>query len=115
MVKTGRIDQYIEQFPRDTQAMLQQIRELIQSTAAAAEETISYGIPSFRLNGRYLIHFAAYKHHIGMYPVPTGKEFAATFSAYKTSGKGAIHFPLDRPLPEDLIRTILQYRISTLR
>ena len=112
MTKPTSIDQYIATFPEETQEMLQEMRTIIRSTAPAAEETISYAIPSFKLNGTYLIYFAGYKHHIGMYPVPSTDEFEVDYAGYKTSGKGAIQFPLDKPLPVDLIKKILAYRIK---
>jgi uncharacterized protein YdhG (YjbR/CyaY superfamily) len=111
ITKPTNIDEYIAGFPGHTQTMLQQIRAIIKKAVPRAEETISYGIPSFNLDGRYLIYFAGYKKHIGVYPVPVGNaEFEKEFSAYKTSGKGAIQFPLDRPLPLDLISKIVKFR-----
>lgn len=109
--KPQNIDEYIAGFPTHTQPLLEQIRSTIKKTVPAAEETISYGIPSFNLNGHYLIYFAGYKKHIGVYPVPVGnKEFDKDFSSYKTSGKGAIQFPLDKPIPFDLIIKIVKFR-----
>jgi uncharacterized protein YdhG (YjbR/CyaY superfamily) len=105
------IDEYIAGFPEHVQKMLQQVRAIIKKTVPKAEETISYGIPSFTLDGRYLLYFAGYKKHIGVYPVPVGNaEFEREFSLYKTSGKGAIQFPLDRPIPLDLISKIARFR-----
>ena len=108
MTKQNDIDQYIAKYPNDTQAMLLQVREIIKSTAPTAEETISYGIPTFKLKGTYLIYFAGHKNHIGIYPVPTNEEFKDDFSAYKTSGKGTIQFPLNKPLPVELIKKIVK-------
>ena len=111
--KPQNIDEYLAGFPNHTRNMLQQIRSTIKKTVPEAEETISYGIPSFNLDGRYLIYFAGYKKHIGVYPVPAGNtEFEKEFSSYKTSGKGAIQFPLDRPIPLDLIRKIVKFRLK---
>ena len=115
MTKPTNIDQYIATFPEETQDILQEMRTIIRSTAPAAEETISYAIPAFKLNGRNLIYFAGYKHHIGMYLVPTTEAFKKVFTGYKTSGKGAIQFPLTRPLPVDLINKVIAYRIEAIR
>jgi uncharacterized protein YdhG (YjbR/CyaY superfamily) len=109
--KPKDIDEYIAAFPQQTQKILQQIRATVRRAAPKAEETISYGIPSFNLDGRYLIYFAGYKKHIGIYPVPVGNaEFEKEFSSYKTSGKGAIQFPLDKPVPFSLITKIVKFR-----
>lgn len=111
MNQPKNIDEYIAGFPKETQELLEQIRETVKNTVPDAEETISYGMPAFNYNGKYLIYFAAYKRHIGVYPVPSGyKEFEKAFSAYKTSGKGTVQFPLDKPIPVDLIVKIVQYR-----
>ena len=105
MLKPNTIDEYIAVFPEGTQEKLQQIRAAIKEWVPGAEETISYGIPTFRLNGTYLIYFAAYKRHIGIYPVPWGNEtFEKDFAGYKATGKGTIQFPLDRPLPVELVK-----------
>ena len=69
-------------------------------------------MPTFKLNGTYLIYFAGYKNHIGIYPVPNNKEFEEDFSSYKTSGKGTIQFPLDKPIPTDLIKKIVEFRVA---
>jgi uncharacterized protein YdhG (YjbR/CyaY superfamily) len=107
------INDYIAGFPEHTQKMLQEIRALIKKLVPKAEETISYGIPSFTLDGHYLIYFAGYKKHIGVYPVPVGNpEFEKKFSKYKTSGKGAIQFPLDRPIPQELVSEIVKFRVK---
>jgi uncharacterized protein YdhG (YjbR/CyaY superfamily) len=89
------------------------VRATIKKVAPEAEETISYAIPTFKLNGRYLVYFAGCKNHIGLYPVPTAeKTFEKDLSSYKTSGKGAIQFPLDKPLPLKLISKIVKFRIK---
>jgi uncharacterized protein YdhG (YjbR/CyaY superfamily) len=111
--KPKDIDEYITRFPKETQDILKQIRTTIKNIIPGAEETISYGIPTFRLNGRYLIYFAGFKKHIGLYPVPGGsKVFDKLFSAYKTSGKGTIQFALDKPIPYGLIAKIVTYRVK---
>lgn len=113
MTKPNTIDEYIEGFPRDTRDILEQVRETIKATVPQAEETISYSMPAFKLNDRYLIYFAGYKKHIGMYPVPAGnKSFEKDFSAYKTSGKGTIQFPLDKPMPITMIKKIVKFRVA---
>lgn len=106
------IDEYIAEFGGETQRVLQEMRDLIRASAPEASETISYAIPTFDLNGQHLVHFAGFKSHIGFYP--TGKGAAAfeeEFKGYKT-GKGSVQFPLDRPLPRDLIRRVVEFRVA---
>ncbi|MGN6265707.1 MAG: iron chaperone [Ginsengibacter sp.] len=104
------IDDYISGFPVEVQYLLQQVRLKIKELAPHAEEAISYGIPTFKLNGN-LVHFAAFKNHIGLYPTPSGlEEFEKELSPYK-QGKGSVQFPLDKPLPLDLIGKIVAYRV----
>ncbi len=108
----GSIDEYIAEFPEETQNLLQELRELIRATAPDATETISYAIPTFDLNGRHLVHFAGFERHIGFYPVPSGMEaFKDELKPYK-QGKGSVQFPLDQPLPTDLIRRIVLFRVE---
>ena len=105
------IDQYISIFPEDIQEILQEIRSTIQQAAPGAEEAISYQMPTFKLKGN-LVHFAAYKKHIGFYPAPSGIErFKNRLTDYETS-KGAIRFPLDKPIPLDLISDIVAFRVT---
>ena len=105
------IDNYISSFPPSVQEVLQQVREVISETAPDAVETFSYGIPTFDLAGKHLVHFAGYKHHIGFYPASSGiAHFQAELASYKTS-KGAVQFPLDKPIPYDLIREIVRFRV----
>ncbi len=105
------IDEYIATFTEEVQQHLKQIREVIKKTAPQAEEKIGYGMPTFTLNGN-LIHFAAYKNHIGLYPAPQAlEEFKEELSGYKGS-KGAVQFPLDEPMPLALIERITKYRIQ---
>jgi uncharacterized protein YdhG (YjbR/CyaY superfamily) len=105
------IDDYIEGFPPKVQKILQKIRKTIQKAAPKAEEAISYQIPTFKLNGN-LIHFAAYQHHIGLYPGPRGvKEFEKEMALYE-GGKGTVRFPLDEPIPYGLITRIVKYRVQ---
>ena len=111
-IKPNNIDEYISAYPKDVQQILQQIRVTIKKEVPAAEEIISYGMPTFTLNGTYLIYFAGYKNHIGLYPVPRNKIFEKEFSAYKTSGRGTIQFPLNKPIPFSLITKIIKYRVK---
>jgi len=105
------IDEYIAGFPPDVQEKLQKVRATIKKAAPKAEETIKYRMPTFLLNGN-LVYFAAYKHHIGFYPVPSGLEqFKAELAPYKTS-KGAVQFPLDKPIPYPLITKIVKFRVK---
>jgi uncharacterized protein YdhG (YjbR/CyaY superfamily) len=106
------IDQYIAAFPPQTQQLLQQLRALIRELAPGATETISYAIPTFDLNGRHLVHFAGFAKHIGFYPIPTGIEaFKKELAPYK-QGRGSVQFPLDEPMPMDLIRRIVEFRVA---
>jgi len=103
------IDEYIAGFPKDAQAKLKKIRETIQKAAPGAEETISYHMPAFKLNG-ILVWFAAFKTHIGFFPTASGKEkFKKELSVYK-GGKGTVQFPLDKPIPFGLIGRIVKFR-----
>ena len=112
--KIDTIDEYIAAFLPGVQTILKEIRAVIQSAAPDAVEKISYGMPTFTLHGN-LVHFAAYKKHIGFYPTPSGIEyFRAELSAYETS-KGAIRFPLDEPIPYDLIARIVAFRVQENR
>ena len=105
------IDEYIAQFTEDIQEILQQIRSVIKEAAPDATEKISYQMPTFFLKGN-LVHFAAFKTHIGFYPVPSGIEkFKEELSQYK-GGKGSVQFPLDKPMPLDLIRRIVLFRVE---
>ena len=104
------IDEYIAGFPDDVQETLQKIRMTIRKAAPDAEEKISYQMPTFYLKGN-LVHFAAFKKHIGFYPTPSGTEkFQKELAAYKTA-KGTARFPLDKPIPYDLISEIVKFRV----
>ena len=108
----GSIDEYIAAFPPETRKVLEEMRALIRATAPDATETISYAIPTFDLNDRHLVHFAGYAKHIGFYPIPTGMAaFEEELKAYK-QGRGSVQFPLGRPLPTDLIRRIVEFRVE---
>jgi uncharacterized protein YdhG (YjbR/CyaY superfamily) len=106
------IDEYIADFSPDVQEILQKIRMTIKKAAPEAEETISYKMPTFNLKGHYLVYFAAYKNHIGFYPAPTGIEkFKNELSMYG-SGKGTLKFPLDQPIPYNLISKIVKFKVK---
>lgn len=105
------IDEYIEAFPGNVQKILQKIRKTIQKAAPNAEEAITYAIPTFRLNGN-LIYFAGYENHVSVYPRPRGvKEFEKEVAQYE-GGKGTLRFPLDQPVPFDLIARLTMYRVG---
>ncbi|HEX9093685.1 MAG TPA: DUF1801 domain-containing protein [Coriobacteriia bacterium] len=107
----GSVDEYIAGIPPETQRVLEELRALIHESAPGATETISYAIPTFDLNG-HLVHFAGYEKHVGFYPTGRGVEaFKEELEPYK-SGKGSVQFPLGRPLPTDLIRRVVAYRVA---
>jgi uncharacterized protein YdhG (YjbR/CyaY superfamily) len=104
------IDEYISDFPKEVQNILQKIRATIKKAAPDSEETISYKMPTFNLKGHYLVYFAAYKKHIGFYPAPIGnEEFKEEIAPYE-SGRGTLQFPLDTPIPYRLITRIVKFR-----
>lgn len=106
------IDQYIAQFPHAVQAVLNKLRQLIKSCAPGAEEKMAYGMPGYKTHGRPLVYFAGYKNHIGFYATPTGHhEFKEALSNYK-QGKGSVQFPLDQPIPYELIERIVAFRVD---
>ena len=97
------MDEYIKTFPEDVQTILEKMRQTIGEAAPEAVEAISYQMPTFKLNGN-LVHFAAFKHHIGFYPTPSGIEaFKKELSPYK-GAKGSVQFPIDKPIPLDLVK-----------
>ncbi len=106
------IDEYLVQFPENVRELLQEIRKTIRNSAPQAEETISYGMPAFKLNGKILVYFAAFKNHIGFFPTASGIEaFKEEVSAYKTS-KGTVQFPLDRPIPLGLVSKMVKFKVK---
>lgn len=108
------IDSYIAEFPPEHQKMLQRLRGIIAATAPGATETISYSMPTFDLYGKHLVHFAAHTNHVGLYPLPSAMlAFAPELANYKR-GKGSVQFPLAEPLPEDLVRRIVEFRAGEL-
>ena len=112
--KITTVDAYIAQFPPEVQTILQRIRAIVKAAAPEAEEKISYQMPYYALNGR-LVYFAGFKRHIGFYPITTGiAAFKEELSAYK-GAKGSVQFPLDQPMPYDLIRRIVEFRVAENR
>lgn len=108
------IDDYIANYPPDVQQILQKIRAIIREAAPEAREKINYGIPTFTLNGN-LVHYAGFKNHVGFYPAPNGVEkFKKQLSKYE-GAKGSVKFPLDQPIPYDLIRKIVEFRVQEQR
>lgn len=104
-------DEYIAGFPDDIQLILNKVRATIRQAAPDAEESIGYGMPAYKLKGKPLVYFAGYKGHIGFYATPSGHtEFAKELSKYK-QGKGSVQFPLDQPIPYDLIAQIVEFRV----
>ena len=108
------IDDYIAEFPPETRTVLEEMRALIRASAPGATETISYAIPTFDLNGKHLVHFGAFPKHIGFYPTGSGVEaFKGELKAYRFA-TGSVQFPLGQPLPADLIRRIVEFRVRAV-
>ena len=106
------IDEYIDMFPHEVREVLQRLRQAIKEVAPEAEETIKYSMPTFVFHGN-LVYFAAWKKHIGLYPITSAMEASIQeLAAYRTSGRGTIQFPLDQPLPLPLIRKIVAFRVQ---
>jgi uncharacterized protein YdhG (YjbR/CyaY superfamily) len=107
------IDEYIRTFPKDVQKILKSVRKTIKEVVPEADETISYQIPTFKLDGKYLVYFAGWKNHISLYPVSSSMvKSIKGMSAYKTSGKGTVQFPIDKPISLSLIKKIVKYRLK---
>jgi uncharacterized protein YdhG (YjbR/CyaY superfamily) len=105
------IDEYIADFPPDVQAILKKLRATIRKAAPNAEEAMKYRLPTFVLNGN-LVHFGAFKKHIGFYATPTGNEkFRKELSVYE-GAKGSVQFPLDKPIPYDLVSRMVKFRVQ---
>lgn len=108
----GSIDEYIAGFPPDTRKVLEEMRELIRASAPDATETISYAIPTFDQNGKHVVHFAGFAKHVSFFPTGSGTEaFKEELKPFK-GGKGTIQIPLGDPLPADLIRRIVEFRVA---
>jgi uncharacterized protein YdhG (YjbR/CyaY superfamily) len=106
------IDEYIAEFPAETQKVLEEVRSIIRAAAPDATETMSYAIPTFDMSGRHLVHFAAFATHLGFYPTAGGiAAFTDELKAFK-SGKGSVQFPLSRPMPADLITRIVEFNVA---
>jgi uncharacterized protein YdhG (YjbR/CyaY superfamily) len=111
-LKFDDVDSYIQSFSPDIQKILKQIRTTIRENAPAADESISYGMPAYKLNKKPLVYFAAFANHIGFYATPAGHEaFAKELSVYK-QGKGSVQFPIDQPMPIALIKKMVQFRVK---
>lgn len=106
------VDDYNAAFPSEVRKRLDDIVDVIRQAAPEAEETLGYGIPSFKVNGKYVVHYGGFKRHVGFYATPDGHaKFDSELSKYPR-GKGSVQFPLDQPLPLDLIRRITEYRVK---
>ena len=111
-IKHTTVEEYIKSFPKSTQVILKQVRKAIKDNATDAEEMIAYGMPAYKLNKKPLVYFAGYEKHIGFYATPNGHEkFAKELSKYK-QGKGSVQFPIDEPMPIDLIIKIVKFRVT---
>lgn len=111
----GSIDGYIAGFDPDMQQVLEEVRAVIRAAAPEATETIAYAMPTFDLDRKHLVHFAGFAHHLGFYPTPSGIEaFKDELAPYK-SAKGSVQFPLDAPMPNDLIRRMVEFRVAEVR
>jgi uncharacterized protein YdhG (YjbR/CyaY superfamily) len=105
------VDEYIATFPTDIQSLLNEVRSAIRNNAPDAVECISYGMPAYKINGKPLVYFAAFQNHIGFYATPSGhSEFNHELSMYK-QGKGSVQFPVNKPIPLDLIKRIVEFRV----
>ncbi|MDR1918785.1 MAG: DUF1801 domain-containing protein [Tannerellaceae bacterium] len=114
--KVDSVDEYIAGFPENVQVLLRQVRALIRQVAPAATEGIGWGMPAYKLKGKPLVYFAGHKKHLGFYPIPSGIEaFKEELSPYGQSGKGSVQFPYNKPLPLDLIKRIVEYRITEIQ
>ncbi len=108
----NEIETYFQQFPREVQEMLQNIRKKIKESAPCAEESFAYGMPAYKTHKKPLVYFAAFKNHIGFYATPSGhSEFAKELSKYK-QGRGSVQFPLKEPIPYKLIERIVKFRVK---
>jgi uncharacterized protein YdhG (YjbR/CyaY superfamily) len=109
------VTEYISAFPAGVQQRLAQIRAIIREAAPEAEESMAYGMPAYKTQGLPLVYFAGYEKHIGFYATPTGHaQFASELAGYR-QGKGSVQFPLDQPMPYDLIRRIVAFRAGENR
>lgn len=109
------IDEYISLFPKNVQDILEKLKQVIEESAPKAEQMINYGVPTFKLNGRNLVHFAAFKNHIGFYPTPSAiTAFKNDLSEYKQA-KGSVQFPIDKPIPFEVVMKIVKFRMDEVK
>jgi uncharacterized protein YdhG (YjbR/CyaY superfamily) len=109
------IDEYVEPFPENVQGVLKKLRETIRKAAPEAVESISYDMPTFKLDGKKLVYFSAWKSHIGFYSIPEGNAaFRKELSSFG-GPKGSLRFPLDKPIPYDLVKKIVVFRVKEIR
>jgi uncharacterized protein YdhG (YjbR/CyaY superfamily) len=114
MMAAATVDEYILRYDGEVQRRLKQMREIVREAAPLAVESMAYGMPAYKLNGKPLVYFAGFPKHIGFYATPNGHEqFKAEFAPYK-QGKGSVQFPHNRPLPIDLVQRIVLYRVHNL-
>ena len=106
MATFATVDEYIASFTPEVQRTLEGVRAAIRSAVPGTEEAISYGIPTFTLNGRYVVYFSGWKKHVSVYPIPQADEELAREIAPYQAGKGTLKFPLDEPMPLDLIKRV---------
>lgn len=115
MKPNREVTAYINSCPKQAQPALREIRKTIREAAPDAEELIAYKMPAYKLNKKPLVYFAGYEKHVGFYATPTGHEaFVKGLAGYK-QGKGSVQFPLDEPMPLDLIKRIVEYRVNQVR
>ena len=112
--KFSSVEDYLDSFPADVRQALEELRSVILQTVDGAQETISYNIPTVRVDGRPVVHYAGWKQHLSLYPVPEGDEDLAREVAPYVAGKGTLKFPLDEPLPRDLVARVARH-LSTSR
>jgi uncharacterized protein YdhG (YjbR/CyaY superfamily) len=111
-IELKSIDEYINSFPSHIKLILNEVRNTIRETAPNAVESITYKMPTFKINGKPLVYFAAFRNHIGLYATPTAhNQFSVELTNYK-HGKGSIQFPLNKPIPFDLIRRIVEFKLN---
>ena len=109
------IEEYINNFPPNVQTILKKLRKLVKKTCPEATELFSYGMPAYKLNGKPLVYFAGYKNHIGLYATPDGHTyFKEELASYK-QGKGSVQFPLDKAIPYDLIKRIVEFKTGNIK
>jgi uncharacterized protein YdhG (YjbR/CyaY superfamily) len=109
------MDEYIRTFPEPIQKMLDELRATIKAAAPGAEEKISYNMPTFTLNGTYLVYFAGWKNHIAVYPIPSGTEAFQKEAGKHMDGKGTLKFPIDKPLPLKFITKVVKFRAAEIK